>query len=186
MFMSVTLLKKIGAADLLGKVVLIVREQMGVGDVKDAFGVAGVCNAIEEGTSTYGDWVRFIGDFTAVNYFTGEQFRSEKTHVPGVLEAVLLRGLEPLKDTVKELQHTTVTTLTSEIEFAFTVALKRLPDDEKGGVSYEYITTPKTEIKANDRISHLSAMLSLEAPKTVKVEAAANDGDVKPKAGKAK
>lgn len=166
--MSVTLLKKIGASDLLGKVALVVRENLEVGDVKDAFGVAGVCNAIEEGTSTYGDWTRFIGDFTAVNYLTGESFRSEKTHVPGVLEAVLLRGIESMKAETKELAHTTVTKLSGEIEFAFTVALKRLPDDEKGGVSYEYICTPKTEIQENDRIGHLAAMLSLEAPKETK------------------
>lgn len=160
-----TLLKKIGASDLLGPVAKIVREQLEVGETKNAFGVAGVCDRIEEGSSSYGDWVRFVGDFNAINYFSGETYRSEKTHVPKVLEAVLLRDLAPLKGATKELQHTTVTMLSQEIEFAFTVALKRLPDDEKGGVSYEYVTTPKTEVKANDRISHLSAMLQLEAPK---------------------
>lgn len=160
-----TLLKKIGASDLLGPVAKVVREHLEVGDVKNAFGVAGVCNKIETGVSNYGEWTRFIGDFNAVNYLTGEEFRSEKTHVPSVLEAVLLRDLEALKGASKEMAHSTVTDLSSEIEFAFTVALKRLEDDEKGGVSYEYVTTPKTEVKANDRISHLSAMLQLDAPK---------------------
>lgn len=162
--MSITLLKKIGASDLLGPVAKVVRENLEVGQTKIAFGVAGICSKLESGTGTFGEWTRFVGDFQATNYFTGEIFRSEKTHVPTVLEAILLRDMEPLKSSIKELQHTTITDLTQDCEFAFTVSLKRNEDDDKGGVSYEYICTPKTEIKANDRISHLSAMLQLEAP----------------------
>lgn len=178
-----TLLKKIGAGDLLGHVAKIVREQFTVNEQKNAFGVAGFCNKIEKGTSQFGDWTRFIGDFQAINYLTGEQFRSEKTHVPSVLEAVLLRDLEPLMGSTKALQHTEVTELTGEIEFAFTVAIKRVEDKADGGVNWEYITTPKTEIKANNRISHLSAMLQLEAPKESAPQIAE---EVKPTKGKAK
>ena len=166
-----TLLKKISASDLIGVVAKVVRDTMEVGDVKNAFGVAGVCSKIEEGVSSYGNWTRFVGDFQAVNYLTGEEFRSAKCHVPTVLQDVLLRDLEPLKGASKELMHSTITDLTSEIEFAFTVALKRLADDDKGGVSYEYVTTPKTQLKENNRISHLASMLQLAAPKEVEPEA---------------
>lgn len=170
--MSTTLLKKIGASDILGQVAGVVRSHMEVGQVIPAYSVAGVCNALETGVSSYGEWSRFIGDFNAINYVTGESFRSEKTHIPKVLEAVLLRDLEDMKGTIKELQHSTVTKLTSEIEFAFKVDLKRLQDDDKGGVSYEYITTPLTQIKENDRISHLTAMLP-PATKLAAIEAPA-------------
>ncbi len=162
--MSITLLKKIGASDILGKVATVVRENLEVGEQVNAYGVAGVCAKIEKGTSAFGEWTRFVGDFQAVNYITGETFRSEKTHVPNVLEAVILRDLKPLLGASTELTHTTVTALSDEVEFAYTVQLKRLEDDDKGGVSWEYVTTPKTELKQNDRISHLTKMLSIDAP----------------------
>jgi hypothetical protein len=164
-----TLLKKIAASDLLGPVAKLVKDTMEVGETRNAFAVAGVCNKIEEGVSQYGEWVRFLGDFNAINYFTGENFRSAKTHVPKVLEDVLIRDLQGLKGSVKELQNSTVTDLTTEIEFAFVVALKRCEDDAKGGVQYEYVTTPKTEVKANDRISHLTALIA-EPPERVLLE----------------
>jgi hypothetical protein len=168
--MSVTLTKKISAADLLGNVKKYVRENFEIGEAKLCFGVAGFCNAIEEGTSQYGDWSRFVGDFQATNYITGEIFRSEKCHVPSVLEAVLLRDLESMKADVKELQHSTVTKLTGEIEFAYTVQIIRHEDSDDGAVSYEYITTPRTEVTESDRVSKLSALIApdvIEKPKAL-------------------
>ena len=150
--MSVTLTKKISAVDLMGNVAKYVRANFEIGETKLCFGVAGFCNQIEEGTSQYGDWVRFVGDFQATNYMTGEIFRSEKCHVPSVLEAVLLRDLEPLKSDVKELKHSTIANLTSEIEFAYTVQIIRHEDKDDGAVSYEYITTPRTEVAVSDRV----------------------------------
>ena len=162
---NVTLVNKISAADLLGKVAKFVRENIEVGERQKAFGVAGVCEAIETGASTYGEWTRFVGDFQAVNYTTGEIYRSERAHVPTVLSAILERDLGALKTgEVKENKHSSTYPLSSSAEFAFSVDILRNPDDENGAVSYEYITTPKTEIAANDRISHLTGLLGIEAP----------------------
>lgn len=160
-----TLLKKISASDLMGVVAKFVRENMEVGDVKLAYGVAGICDSLEEGTGTLGDYTAFCGEFDAVNYVSGETFSAPKVYVPNVLESRLLSDLKDMRGVCKELDKKTVVQLTSTIEFAYTVSLKRNEDDEKGGVSYEYITTPKTEMKENARIKHLSAMLQLDAPK---------------------
>lgn len=168
--MSLTLVAKISAKDLLGPVAKVVKENITVGERKDVFGVAGMCDAIEEGTGTYGEWARFKGEFQAVNYLTAEVFRSEATHVPSVLESVLLRDLQSMRDTVKELKHSTVTALTGPIEFAFTVAIERLEDEDNGAISYKYICTPKTELKQNDKISHLTKMLELSPPENTKTK----------------
>lgn len=173
---NATLCKKISASDLMGNVAKFVRESMEVGDRLKAFGVAGICDAIETGTSQYGEWTRFNGDFQGINYTTGEIYRSEKAHAPEVLASVLKRDLEPLKSgEVKDLKHSTIYPLTSSVEFAFTVDLVRHEDSENGAVSYEYITTPKTEIAPNDKIAHLSALLlpepEAEKPKLTKSKA---------------
>ena len=164
---NITLVNKISASDLLGKVGKFVRENIEVGERQKAFGVAGVCEAIETGTSSFGDWTRFVGDFQAVNYTTGEVYRSERAHVPSVLCSILERDLGALKTgEVKEKQHSSIYPLSTSAEFAFSVDIVRNPDDEESGaVSYEYITTPKTEVAANDRISHLTGLLEIDAPK---------------------
>lgn len=169
--MAVILKKKLGASDLLGPVNKIVKE-MEIGDEIMGYGVAGVCTKLETGVSQFGEWTRFVGEFDAINYITGEIYKSEKTHVPSVLESVLLSGMEGLKGASKDLVHSTITELTSEVEFAFQVSIIRKDDDEKGGVNWEYVTTPKTAIKESSRISHLSAMLQLEAPKEAPKKAA--------------
>lgn len=160
-----TLLKKISASNLMGVVAKLVRETMEVGDTKIAYGVAGICDSLEEGTGTLGDYTAFCGEFDAINYVTGETFSAPKVYVPNVLEARLLTDLKDMRGACKEMEKKTVVALSATIEFAYTVAIKRLPDDEKGGVSYAYVTTPKTEMKENARIKHLSAMLQLDAPK---------------------
>ena len=172
---NVTLVNKISAADLLGKVGKFVRENIEVGERCKAFGVAGVCEAIETGTSTFGEWTRYVGDFQAVNYVTGDVYRSERAHVPTVLSAILERDLGALKTgEVKENKHSSTYPLSTSAEFAFSVDIVRNPDDEESGaVSYEYVTTPKTQIAANDRISHLTGLLGVETPTALEAKPAA-------------
>ena len=163
----VTLVKKISAKDIMGPVAKFVRENMEVGETLKCYGVAGKCSSIEEGTSNLGEWTRFVGEFQATNYVTGEVYRSGAVHVPSVLETHLKSGLEPMRDTVKDLKNSTVTSLTGEIEFAFIVSVLRNEDDEQtGGVSYEYITKPVTEIAKNDSIGHLTQLLEAPAEKS--------------------
>lgn len=155
------LLGKISAKEILGNVNVVVRE-MKVGDVRQAYGVAGICDAYETGVSQFGEWHRFIGGFQAVNYVTGEEIRASKAHIPQVLEELLLNGIRESSEveSARSTKHTTFYKMTSPVEFAFEVGIERLEDGENGELNYKYITSPKTEMKRNDAISHLTALLS--------------------------
>lgn len=157
------LIKKLSAKDILGPVVKLVKEQFKVNDQKMAYSVAGIATGYETGISTYGTWVRFIGDFQATNYLTNDVIRAGKAHIPDVLESALLASiaelnLEGVKKSAKGGDITSYT-LPSPIEFAYKVEIIRKEDNEDGSVSYEYITTPVTKVAENDRLGHLTALL---------------------------
>lgn len=161
------LLKKISASDILGNVVAIVKD-MEVGQRIEAFAVAGICDAYETGISQYGEWVRFVGSFEAVNYTDGEVIRAPAAHVPDVLQAVMLDGVKEHAEVVKSKckEHSTYFQMDRSIEFAYKVEIERLPDTDKEINNYKYITSPMVDIAANDSIGHLTKLIqpALGAP----------------------
>lgn len=179
---TMQLLNKLSAKDILGNVMDVVKD-MEIDETKEAFAVAGICGAYETGVSTYGDWVRFVGDFQGINYLSGEPCRAPKAHIPDILEQVLLEGLKETAEIVAEKCTKTgkYFKLESDIEFSYKVSVKRLADKEDGGASYKYIVTPMTEVAANDKLSHLTALI--EPPKEeVKEEKPKSKGKAKEKA----
>ena len=153
---NVQLLKKLSARDILGSVVSVVSE-MEIGDRKDAYAVAGICEGYETGTSTYGEWTRFCGDLQGVNYITGEIFRAPKAHVPDVLEMLILDGVKENSEVIgsKCTKNTQYYRLDNSLEFSFKVAIERLDNDESGAVKYRYIPQPMIDIAPNNAIAHL-------------------------------
>jgi hypothetical protein len=151
-----SLIKKISAKTVLGNIISIVRD-VEIGCVIEGYAVAGFCDGYETGMSTYGEWRRFVGDFHVTNYVTGECNRAPACHVPDLLDNILYNSI---KDSVTvDASRATKTTkyfgLANRIEFAFKVDIKRLEDDEKEGIKYEFLVTPLTEIASNDALQHL-------------------------------
>lgn len=139
------LTSKITAKDILGgSVAQLVKEILEIGETKLFYAVAGKASSVKSGVSTFGEWNRFDGSITAINYITGECFRGKSVHVPEVLEDILIGGLT---------QH-------DEIEFAYEVSIERLGNKEDGGVSYKYHVDPKSEIKESDDLVHLTNLLT--------------------------
>lgn len=165
-----SLIKKISAKTVLGNIVQIVAA-LEVGETVEGYAVAGHCEGFETGMSTYGEWRRFVGDFHVTNYITGEVNRAPSCHVPELLDNILYNSI---KDSVSiDASRATKTTkyygLSSPIEFAFKVDIKRAPDDENEGIKYEYLVTPLTAVATNDSLQHLVNLippkkLALAAP----------------------
>ena len=161
--MSVNLVKKLSAKDLLGNIIDIVKG-MEVGDVVEAYAVAGICSSYETGTSTYGTWYRFCGELQGINYLTGEVYRSGKVHVPDILETLILEGISEnaVINSEKSTKTTTMYDFDTPIEFSFKVSVERLEPREDKPYGYKYHVRPLTEVAKNDRIQHLVALI--EAP----------------------
>lgn len=154
------LASKLSAKEILGPVTELVKS-MEIGQRIEAYALAGSCNGYETGVSTYGEWVRFIGSMHAVNYVTGEETRAEGAHIPRVLESLLMGNIGDSGTHVqsKSTKDTNFYSLENAIEFAFKVDLVRLEDEENGAINYKYVVEPLTEVKENDNISHLTALL---------------------------
>ena len=160
---------KLSAAEILGNVVDIVKN-MDIGDKVQAYALGGLCEAYETGVSTFGEWIRFVGEMQALNYTTGEQVRATKAHIPEVLQDLLMAGIRDSAEIVasKATKTTQYYKLATPIEFSYKVDIIRMPDDEKEGIKYKYVVSPLTDVVENDKLQHLTSLFPAQtAPKAL-------------------
>lgn len=162
---------KLSAKEILGPVANLVKNYE-VGEKFDAFALTGKCSAYETGVSKFGEWVRFVGDMYAINYVSGEEIRAESAHIPRVLESLLMNNIGEMASRVdskctKDIDHYA---LESAIEFAFMTQIIRLEDKDNGAINYKFVVTPLTEVKANDNLAHLTALLPKPTQATPETE----------------
>ena len=151
--MSVTMLKKLGANQILGSVKKIVVENCpNDKDVYNAYSIFGTTNGIKTGVSQFGEWTSFVGNMEAVNHVTGEMFAAIVCFIP-----------EPLCSLIKD-----ALVDNDQVEFAFSVSVKRRDDLKEG---YEYLVIPHKAAQEADPLEKLRALIpaqqaKLEAPVT--------------------
>lgn len=157
--MSVTMLKKLGAKQIVGNVKsAVVNYCQNDGDKVSLYTIIGIANGVKTGTSNYGPWVAFQGKFEASNHVDGLNYASNQAFIVEPLQSMLMAALET----------------TDEIRFAITVDVKRRDDLNQG---YEYLVTPHIHAKENDPLEDLraaipkiAAPLKLAAPEPEAVE----------------
>lgn len=103
----------------------------------------GRCSEKKVGTSDYGDYIRFRGEFEAVNAETGETYRAGNMIVPGVLEGLLDSAI-----TVDE---------NSAVDFAVEVWVE---PSERGNTGYTYNIKPLIQPAESDVLGDLRALAS--------------------------
>ena len=139
-----TLIKKISIKTVCGKPE---REVIGqdangkpvIGFVeKELMQVVGIASSTRTGTTTYGDYVGFRGQFQATNMETGEQYRAAQCFLPDDITSML--AVELGGDNVKK------------VEFAFVVGIRPRDDLEIG---YEYPAKPLMEPSSQDPLESL-------------------------------
>ncbi len=154
---SVTMVKKLGAKQIIGNVKKAVTDFCANdGDKVSLYTIFGVANGVKTGTSTYGEWTAFQGKFEASNYVEGTSYASNQAFITEPLQSMLV-------DALRE---------SDVVQFAITVDVKRRDDLNQG---YEYLTTPHLQTSENDPLAHLRAAVpqisapvkvaALEAPK---------------------
>jgi hypothetical protein len=144
--MSVTMLKKLGAKQIVGNVKQAVKDFcVNDGDKVSLYTIFGVANGVKTGTSNYGDWTAFQGKFEATNYVDGQSYASNQAFIVEPLQSMLLGALES----------------SDEVQFAITVDVKRRDDLNQG---YEYLVTPHLQAQENDPLAHLRSSVPQIAP----------------------
>lgn len=101
----------------------------------------GRCTDKKIGTSDFGDYIRFMGEFEAVNAATGDAYRAGKMIVPGVLEGLLDSAIS-VEDN-------------EAVDFAVEVWVE---PSERGNTGYTYNIKPLIKPKESDVLGELRAL----------------------------
>lgn len=114
--------------------------------------IFGEASRTEIGQTTYGEFVRFRGNFAGVNLSTGEKFRAGAMILPPLIQDILAAAVDQAD---------------GPIQFGLEIGVK---PSEKGNTGYEYTVRPLLEPEENDALmlleSKLTPLLSLAAPDT--------------------
>ena len=110
-------------------------------------------------TTTFGDSVRFLGNFEGVNVKTGEHYRAGKAFLPSIVSEILADAVDKLEDG-------------QSVDFAFEIGVEY---SEKGNTGYSYTVKPLVKLQESDSLSHLrelsqKAMAALPAPSKTEPE----------------
>lgn len=112
--------------------------------------VIGMVRAKEVGTTTFGDFVRFKGEFHATNLLTGEVSASAVCFLPSPVDQMLADVLNGRPEGDK-----------NPVEFGFDISV--LPDP-KTEVGYQYRVTTLLEAKQSNPMEDLMAKLTAAKP----------------------
>lgn len=153
--------------EMIGKISIKgIGAQPAPGSVKEPREIAKIFGSARQfavGTTTYGDFVKFKGDFEAINMATGETFRSNSLLVPQILENMLVQALldagaragktKTAKDA--EVQGDPAT---APVEFAVIVGVRPAGSKDgaaPAGTGYEFTLKPLVELRDSDPLAHL-------------------------------
>lgn len=147
--MATQLHKKLSIKNVIGKVkALFEKDEKGdipEGQKVNLIRVIGIADGIKVGTSTYGEWIAFTGQFVAIDLRTGEEHRSGQLFLPDTATDVLAPVVRAQNG--------------APVEFAFDIGATSTDTE----VGYEYNVTPLVEAKENDPLQNLTARLNLPA-----------------------
>ena len=153
------LIKKITPKTVLGKIKDIAH---GMTEPKAVMRIVGIARGLTTGEGDYGSWVKFKGDFTAINLLTGESYRAPACILPGIAGDLIEASVMDADN--------------NAVEFGFDVVLE--PSDSP--VGYEFGAVPLIETKEETPLDALMALVSdahalpaIDAPVEVEAEAEA-------------
>lgn len=113
----------------------------------DLFSIIGIARETITGTTQFGDFVGFAGEFEAINAETGEVFKAPKAFIPEPAQGMLAAAL----------------TGNEAVEVGLTIGVK----PHSGEMGYEYTCRPLFEAQGTDMLADLRerAKMALPAPK---------------------
>jgi hypothetical protein len=127
--------------------------------------VFGIARRFRVGSSAYGIFHSFLGEFEAVNLSTGEVTRSGRILLPPIAEKILLERMEAGgatagKDRTATQDEEDGEAASEPIEFAFAIGVRPLygPDGKtlsERGSGYEYTLHPLMEMRENDSLAKI-------------------------------
>jgi hypothetical protein len=147
--MATNIAKTIDPKTLLGSVKKMVAP-WDEGKREDVIHIVGRTDAVETGEGTHGPWVRFVGNFEAVNAITGELTVSNKCYLPDPYEGLTYSALQNADG--------------GSVEIAVTIAVQK---EEALPTGYRYHVKSLQDIKPADDLNHLRGLMPPVTPKAI-------------------
>lgn len=145
------LVKKISAKVIFGDIKKVCKTKED-GDVVDLANFYGRATGFKTGTTDFGSWTAFTGNFEAVNLQTCEEFQARQIFLVEPLQGMLLDQLASAES----------------VDFACKISVVV---NESLPTGYEYRVTPLVDVKRSDELDALRQIAGapslkvLEAPK---------------------
>lgn len=114
---------------------------------RDLYVVFGTADGTRSGTSNYGDWISFTGEFEARRFSDGKVFKSNECILQKPADKLLLSALRDVKKRDPS----------ASVSFAFTIGVRtsqRWVDTDEGN-SYEYTIRSHFGVSRADPLAHL-------------------------------
>jgi hypothetical protein len=175
-------------------------EPRSITEKRDIAHVFGTATGYRSGSTNYGVFCKFEGNFEAVNLETGEIYKSRNLLLPEIIESLLMEQLVSLgakagKMKTQDDPGSPGTPSSEPVDFAFCVGVKPIFEKDgktivERGQGYEYTVKPIMESKVSDSLAHIrevsdKARKALPAPgKTAQETAASPQGGHKAAQGR--
>lgn len=147
--MSTTIAKTIDPKTLIGSVKKLVAD-WDEGRKEEIIHIVGRAESVETGEGTHGPWVRFVGNFEAINALTGESTVSNKSYFPDPYEGLTYAALQNAEG--------------GSVEVAVTISVQK---EEALPTGYRYHVKSLQEIKPADDLKHLRSLMPEVKPKAI-------------------
>lgn len=129
--------------------------------------VYGTASSVKSGESAYGPWYGLVGEFTAVNASTGEEYHSAVAILPEIAQELVIAAL---KDS------------TAGVDIAFTIlAIPHRPEGKVKGLGFKYGAKPLMQPKISESMQRLRSLLPGSAPAQIAAPATAQIAAPAPK-----
>lgn len=147
--LSFTPKRKLSSAVIMGEDVRVLwkRERKANPNVDKIvlYRIAGTVKLYDKVDSPFGESLRLIGDFIAVNAKTGEVFRSNRAFLPGIMTDGIVAHISG----------------NANVEFSFEVSI--IPDENvKSATGYCYSFEPLLDVKENDQMKNMAKSIGVE------------------------
>lgn len=114
------------------------------------------------GSSTFGSFVKFHGDFEAVNALTGEDFRSPALLLPELAQELIVNALNHAGATAGKIKSEDNKAVEGEaassaVDFAFAIICNPVQDGKPSTTGYTYQIEPIVEPTGADPLAALRA-----------------------------
>lgn len=136
----------------------VMGDRVSSADVKDGpvqlYSIIGICNGFKTGSSQYGDWVGFTGQFEAQRFADGQRFVAPVSFIPEPASGMMLSALEQANKRGEE----------ANLQFAFIIGAKK----SNAAIGFEYTVEPVLKASQNDMLAELRNQIAprLPAPST--------------------